>query len=81
MLYAVMRPDNVNEPFPVFTRFGRLTSNLDTAMGKAKACSGKVYEVDAANSRLIRSFYVEPAPICQKHHNKVRRSLAQLFTA
>ena len=61
-LYYVMRPDNVGAPDPVFTRYGRLTQKIDTAMNRASNCLGKVYEVTGKTNELVRSFWVDPKP-------------------
>jgi hypothetical protein len=60
MLFYVMRPDNLDEPSPVFTRYGKLTQNRDAAVNRAKRCSGRVYDV--SSGKLLHDFYSEPEP-------------------
>lgn len=59
-LYYATRPDNINEPNPVFTRYGRLTKSLDTACRAARRSNGKVYATDAGNVRLVLDCYEAP---------------------
>jgi hypothetical protein len=60
MLYYVMRPDNVNEQFPVFTRYGHLSSDLERAKGRASRCNGRVYCTDANQTQLVADYWTAP---------------------
>ena len=59
-LFYVMRPDNVEEPFPVFTRYGNLSKNLSSVVNRARKVNGRVYETSGAETRLVSDFYSEP---------------------
>lgn len=61
-LYYCTRPDNVSEPDPTFTRYGRLSRNLETACKAARRSSGKVYATDGGHTRLVANYYEEPTP-------------------
>ena len=65
MLYSVMRPSSLDEPNPVFTRFGGLSKNRTTARNKALACGGRMYETNGHSNTLLADFYIEPEPVAK----------------
>lgn len=60
MLYYVMRPDNVNHFDPVFTRYGRLSSDLDRTMKRAQRVNGKVYCTNGHGNELVANYWTAP---------------------
>lgn len=61
-MFYVMRPDNVNDPHPVFSRYGRLSHNLSRCLATAAKLKGRVYETNGAGNTLVKDFWVDPAP-------------------
>lgn len=76
MLYYVMRPDNVNEQFPVFTRYGHLSSDLDAVKRRAVRCNGRVYCTDANQTQLVADYWTAPVPKVAKQPFKVFQRLS-----
>lgn len=72
-MYYVMRPDNVNDPHPVFTRYGRLSHNLHRSLATAAKLKGRVYETNGAGNTLVKDFweYIPPAGLAPS--SRVRR--------
>ena len=77
-LYYVMRPDSVDEPCPVFTRYGKLGPNLNSALNRAKRCSGRVYETTGNANILKADFWCEPKPKPKLSRSEVRMRRAEV---
>ncbi len=79
-LYSVTRPSD-ESPYPVFTTYGRLTQSFRTACNRAQKCSGKVYEIDGHNTKLMANYWVAPVPAPTTPTPKYRDRFRPAFVA
>lgn len=79
-MYYILKPDNVNDPFPVFSRHGRLCRNLTRCLATAAKLKGRVYETDGAGNRLVKDFWEAPTPqTLTPKDRRIKRAEMALF--
>lgn len=75
-IYYALIPDSLDVPDPIFTRFGRLSKNLETVKKIAIAQCGRVYETTAHGVVQICDYWVEPKPIEKRSGAEYRQARA-----
>lgn len=82
-LFYVLRPSSLDEPNPVFTRYGNLSKSETGSRSRAQRVQGRLYATNGHESTLVADFYVEPAlaPVLQGRAYWAARNQVALFAS